>query len=644
MSYRSVKRVLGETNLERKCRILFGLSLLALISASFWFYGKRTEQLIEEKNRDTGRRLVDSALLKYHWQKWETSSEDSRQKVVDYSRAMENLDYDWRFIAFDSPQKRDERLVAPRDAWEAENLPALKALLEQRIVQYENELRAYREQVARYEEAKQRLKADAADPSSDGVIDPAVLEASPGSPPEFLPPSLARLVEGPDQQEYHYFQPVYWKQSCLACHREDLGPKAFAATADDEQLLRELPFRVVAVSIPYGKTQHDINANRAVLWATAIGTFSVAMLFSWAVVKYVIVKPLKHLREVSDEISRGNTSLRADIHTNDEFEDLADSFNRMLRHLVDAQEELQRANADLDAKVDELAQANMQLYEMNRLKSDFLANMSHELRTPLNSIIGFSDVLKDIETLNSRQRRYVQNIQKSGRVLLEMINDILDLAKMEAGKMEVRPSEFPIEAIVSAQCDMVRSLTEEKNIDLTVRVEPDLPPLFQDQSKVQQILTNLLSNAIKFTPEGGRIDVSARRDERGQLELTVADTGVGIAEEDREIIFEKFRQSVTRHSRGDNLTREYSGTGLGLSIVRELCKLLGGEVDFTSELGVGSKFFVTLPWSIAEHAAARASGGIAKKLEKLTKPRRADWAASPVAHVSLTSVDKTADI
>jgi signal transduction histidine kinase len=205
---------------------------------------------------------------------------------------------------------------------------------------------------------------------------------------------------------------------------------------------------------------------------------------------------------------------------------------------------------------------------------------------------------------------------------------------MESGKMEVRPSEFRIDAVVSAQCDMVLSLTEDKNIDLNIQVEPGLPTLFQDQNKVQQILNNLLSNAIKFTPEGGRIDVSARRDERGMLELTVADTGVGIAEEDREAIFEKFRQSVARHSGGDSLTREYSGTGLGLSIVRELCKLLGGEIDFVSELGKGSKFFVSLPWSIAEHAAARAAAAAPKKLERLTKPRRADWAAAPVAHVS----------
>src|SRR6185503_15874736 len=134
---------------------------------------------------------------------------------------------------------------------------------------------------------------------------------------------------------------------------------------------------------------------------------------------------------------------------------------------------------------------------------------------------------------------------KSGRVLLDMINDILDLAKLEAGKMELRPTEFRLDAVIAAQCDMMRSLSEDKNIDLEVIVDPEAPPVYQDQGKVQQILTNLLSNAIKFTPEGGRITIRAVRTNDDQLDLTVADTGVGIPEEDREIIFEKFRQSKT---------------------------------------------------------------------------------------------------
>ena len=199
---------------------------------------------------------------------------------------------------------------------------------------------------------------------------------------------------------------------------------------------------IFKVTIDNGPTQRALNWNRAILISTAIITVFLAMITSYAIVRYVIVKPLRHLRDVSDAVSHGNIALRADIHTGDEFEELAIAFNRMLRHLVTIQEELRQANTNLDGKVDELAQANMRLYEMNTIKSDFLATMSHELRTPLNSILGFSDVLDSIASLDEKQKRYVQNIQKSGRTLLEMINDILDLAKMESGKMDVRLTDF----------------------------------------------------------------------------------------------------------------------------------------------------------------------------------------------------------
>ena len=272
----------------------------------------------------------------------------------------------------------------------------------------------------------------------------------------------------------------------------------------------------------------------------------------------------------------------------------------MLRGLVDSQEELRKANDTLDEKVDELARANMHLYDMNRLKSDFLATMSHELRTPLNSIIGFSDVLGSIQSLDDKQKRYVSNIRTSGRMLLDMINDILDLAKIEAGKMDVRPSSFRLESVVSAQCDMVRPLAERKRIELTYDIGAGLDAVVQDQPKVQQILANLLSNAVKFTPEGGRINIRAALDtaasvEEPRIRLEVIDTGVGIAEEDQQTIFEKFRQGRTFQVGDDAMTREYSGTGLGLSIVRELCRLLGGDIDLESQLGRGSTFIVYLP-------------------------------------------------
>jgi signal transduction histidine kinase len=365
---------------------------------------------------------------------------------------------------------------------------------------------------------------------------------------------------------------------------------------------------VVKVVMPDAATRTAINWNRATLLAAAIMTWFLSMLAAWAIVRYVIVKPLEHLRDVSDEIRRGNLAARAEVHTTDEFEELGVAFNRMLRGLVDTQEELRKTNGTLDVKVDELAQANLHLYEMNRLKSDFLATMSHELRTPLNSIIGFSDVLGSIQSLDDKQRRYVQNIRSSGRMLLEMINDILDLAKIEAGKMEVRAVPFDVEAVVSAQCDMARPLAEKKDIDLAHEVGPGLEAVVQDQAKVQQILANLLSNAVKFTPGGARVDVRARllptaTAGSGELVLDVIDTGVGIAAEEQQTIFEKFRQGGLPRRGDDAMTREYSGTGLGLSIVRELCRLLGGDVAVESQLGRGSRFTVRLPVGIPDDRA-----------------------------------------
>src|SRR5438445_6633976 len=171
------------------------------------------------------------------------------------------------------------------------------------------------------------------------------------------------------------------------------------------------------------------------------------MTGSYLIVRYIIVKPVKHLKEVSDAISAGELNVRGEIQTGDEFEDLSHAFNRMLRNLVSMQDQWRKVNTDLDRKVDELAQANMARYESNRLKSDFLATMSHELRTPLNSILGFSEVLLSNERLDDKQQRWVRNIQSSGEKLLNLINDILDLAKIEAGKMQVRLVEFSIHHI-----------------------------------------------------------------------------------------------------------------------------------------------------------------------------------------------------
>ncbi len=565
MSYRSFKRMLGETSLERKCRFLFGACLLFLITSSFWWYGIRTEQLVESKTTSIGAPLVQAFLLQKHFEKWRPTDQDSIKKdidnyaIPDLVKNLKTFKYDSRFLKpFPIPNK-DE------DAEDDQEREILNYFAEHRPPLPDDERRTATAEDSRLavEHRERRL---------------------------------------PEKSEYRYYQPIYLTdETCSSCHHHHNSAGASTNLGSVNPMGPPLKLgdliAVMIIKIPDAETQKALNWNRAILLATAIITVFLAMIASYIIVRYVIVKPLKHLRDVSDAVSHGNTDLRAEIHTADEFEELAVAFNRMLRGLVDAQEELKQVNGSLDGKVDELAQANMRLYELNRLKSDFLATMSHELRTPLNSIIGFSDVLDSIKSLDDKQRRYVQNIQKSGRVLLDMINDILDLAKIESGKMEVRLSEFRVEHVISAQCDMARPLTERKNIDLETEIAVALPPLYQDQGKVQQIINNLLSNAIKFTPEGGRIVVAASGDPSTDLLISVIDTGVGIAEEDQVAIFEKFRQGKAVLARGDAITRDYSGTGLGLSIVKELCKLLGGEITLQSELGKGSAFTVRLPWT-----------------------------------------------
>jgi signal transduction histidine kinase len=196
----------------------------------------------------------------------------------------------------------------------------------------------------------------------------------------------------------------------------------------------------------------------------------------------------------------------------------------------------------------------------------------------------------------------------------------LDLAKMESGKMEVRLSEFKIGSLVAAQCDMARPLAEKKNIDLDFQAPANLPTVQQDPAKVQQILNNLLSNAIKFTPEGGRIVVSASADPSGDLKLTVSDTGIGISPDEQQLVFEKFRQASAALPDGDAMTREHPGTGLGLSIVRELCRLLGGDVSLESELGKGSTFTVRLPWRLEQ--PLRLDTQLREDLDVLTRSPR----------------------
>jgi signal transduction histidine kinase len=238
----------------------------------------------------------------------------------------------------------------------------------------------------------------------------------------------------------------------------------------------------------------------------------------------------------------------------------------------------------------EIQDKSRQLEIANKHKSEFLANMSHELRTPLNAIIGFSEVLLErlFGELNAKQDDYLKDIHSSGRHLLSLINDILDLSKIEAGRMELELSTFDLASALANAMTLVRERAQRHGIVLAQEVDPRLGEITADERKFKQILVNLLSNAVKFTPDGGRIEVRARCDEKGFV-IAVHDTGIGIAAQDQAAVFEEFRQV------GRDYTNKQEGTGLGLALTRKFVELHGGRIWLESELGKGSIFTFTIP-------------------------------------------------
>jgi signal transduction histidine kinase len=244
-------------------------------------------------------------------------------------------------------------------------------------------------------------------------------------------------------------------------------------------------------------------------------------------------------------------------------------------------------NARLFREIEEKSQ---QIQAANRHKSEFLANMSHELRTPLNAIIGFSEVLQErlFGELNEKQAEYTDDILTSGRHLLSLINEILDLSKVEAGRMELEVAVFDLPLAIDNARTFVRERATRHGITLDVKVDNRVGDYVGDERKIKQILLNLLSNAVKFTPEGGRIGINARPINRA-IEISVTDTGIGIAEEDQPKIFEEFRQV------GSDSAAKIEGTGLGLTLAKKFVELHGGRIWVESEPGKGSTFVFTLP-------------------------------------------------
>ncbi len=354
--------------------------------------------------------------------------------------------------------------------------------------------------------------------------------------------------------------------------------------------------------------------NTAYVLSAGCVVLGLAVLVFYLITHRIILSPVRALKETAERVREGDLNIRSEIKTGDEFEELSGTFNSMLVEVVRSQNQLRAINSALDVKLDELSEANTALFETARLKGEFLAGVSHELRTPLNSIIGFAELMRDQaqseldagddSTRLSKRVRYLDNILNSGRGLLDMINGLLEMARLEAGKVELKPAPINLREVCEGVLGLISPLGEKKGLELVLEAAEELPIIETDQKLLQQVLFNFLSNAVKFTPSldssghKGRVTLRAEflpaRGDQGadaidRVRISVIDTGPGIAPEDQPRLFQKFLQLDASH------TREHTGTGLGLAICRELATMLQGEIQLVSEVGRGSMFSVILP-------------------------------------------------
>jgi signal transduction histidine kinase len=314
---------------------------------------------------------------------------------------------------------------------------------------------------------------------------------------------------------------------------------------------------------------------------SAAALLLVALLLGF-VISWSFILPVQKAHEFLGEVTKGNFATTITVPNRDEFGALADRMNHMSR-------ELSRLNEIQRRAAQELQNLNERLQHASKAKSDFLANMSHELRTPMNAILGFVEMMLDeiYGEVPPHLREPLTDVQTNGKHLLRLINDVLDLSKIEAGRMELVLDEYSVQDVVETVRASLQSLALEKGLEFTATAGEDIPLAFGDGKRITQCLMNLVGNALKFT-KSGRVAVRAERQE-DHLLYRVSDTGIGIPKGELENIFTQFQQVDTE------ITREFTGSGLGLNITKRFVELHGGRIWVESELGKGSTFFFTVP-------------------------------------------------
>jgi signal transduction histidine kinase len=343
-----------------------------------------------------------------------------------------------------------------------------------------------------------------------------------------------------------------------------------------------------------GQLREGVEATyrRALLLTGGFAVASVVLALGLGfVISWSFILPVRQAEGFLGQVAKGNFAASIDVPNRDEFGALARQMNEMSRELHELYDAQRRAAHQLQA-------LNAELEQASRAKSNFLASMSHELRTPMNAILGFTEMIRDglYGDVPPEIQDPVSDIHTCGKQLLGLINNVLDLSKIEAGHMELALGEYVIEDIVNTVKLSLRSLAATKGLDLVTTVPPDLPLGLGDGKRITQCLMNLVGNALKFTGEG-RVEIRVELQGESLL-FAVSDTGIGIPADQIENIFEEFRQADA------TVSRDFGGTGLGLSITRKLVELHGGRIWVESRVGTGSTFFFSIPVRVAREAAA----------------------------------------
>ncbi len=568
-----------EISLAAKCQILFGAAVVLIIAAALAVPWHRMEQLTEQLNQRSAGALAENAILEHLLTQQQAAlRRATRNDISEPSSTIDDV--------------TDLTLIGPTTR------PALSASSGAEPNTEPSDTQSA-DSVARA--TLPRLVSIASDAHRIGLT-------------KFERQALGHFRHKPDSaplsayydanQGYRYVQAVYLNRQCVDCHGGAalLNGRTPAATAPTTTATARFPLAVershlvgiVSVDIPSRVKENQLLLNRVFIMAAGLLAGTLAILCFYLITTRLILQPVRVLQETAEKVSQGDLNIRSDISTGDEFQQLSETFNVMLANLKQTTDQLRSINKGLDLKLGQLAESNLALYESNRLKSEFLANVSHELRTPLNSILGFADLLKDALSLGAESKpgRYVNNILQSARHLLELINDLLDLAKIEAGRMDIRSEPLSLPDLFEGLVNILKPLSEQKQLTIQATVPGAVPIMQTDPGKLQQVLYNFLSNAIKFSPPGARIDLLAQREGDDHVRISVSDQGPGIAPEKQQIIFEKFRQVDA------SVTRTHEGSGLGLAISKELTTLLGGSIGVRSAPNVGATFWVVLPLQI----------------------------------------------